>query len=198
MLSKRNLMLCLLIIFVFSTTSFPFDIRSIHIDSLYKNSVFVGIVRVVEGKLIENFGCKYKAEILTCLKGDSTKYLEFGEYGGVKIGWEYLVFLSRESENINDCLIVESDDNDIEDTIPNNKQKIKLQEVLYIKYAGFGLMPIDYSIEATDYAIDISTSYVLMPKSIKRYAYLSESSNICGRYYFKKDDIVTYLKLLQK
>lgn len=199
MITKRNFILCLLIILAISTTSFPFEIMPIHVDSLYKYSVFVGIVKVIEGKQIENFGCKYKAEVITCLKGDSTKYIEFGEYCGTEIGSEYLVFLSNESENFTDWIdkIVDDSGNVIE-TFPDHSKDIKLPGVLYVKYVGFGEMPIEYTIETDGDAIMICTSHVILPKTIKRYPYLIESSNLWGKYYFKKDDIVDYLRLLQK
>jgi len=189
----------LAITFFFSTTSFTNGLAPIHIASLYKYSVFVGVVKVIEGRHIENFGYKYKAEVLTCFKGDSTKYIEFGEYSGTSIGSEYLIFLSNKSENIRDTFIeIVDDSGKVIDTIPNHSNDIELAGVLYVRFAGFGQMPIKHSIETKCDAIKICTSHVLVPKKIKRYPYLLSSSNIWDEYYFKKVDIVNYLKLLQK
>ena len=173
----------IIIIALISIDSFS-QLRPIHIDSLYKSSSFVGIVKVIEGSFIKGLGYKYKAEVQNCFKGDSSDYIEFGIFAGTEIGTQYLVFLSDRKENSNDIVF------------PKDSTKVNNNGIFFIRRSGFSEMPIKYSVESKSYVIEISTSKVIIPDNIPRYPFLLESSNTWDIYYFKKEDIINYLNSL--
>lgn len=116
---KSKIYIYIFIIICVHTNSYSMDIGSTHLDSLFKDAIFVGIVKPIEGKFIKDFGYWYKAEVINKIKGDSTQYIEFGPYS-LELGKEYLIFLTDKREDLNDVEIEVYDENEnLIDKIPN-------------------------------------------------------------------------------
>jgi len=74
----------------------PVEPGIIKLENLFKKSDTVALVKVVSGDTENYATAVYKAEVIQSFKGAAVgEAIYFGPYEGVRLGWEYVLFLRR-------------------------------------------------------------------------------------------------------
>ena len=159
------------------------------IDSLYKYSYMVAVVKIYYGQLIDN-NVSYEAKVLKLEKGDiaitNIKFtdINIAEVNGMEIGSKYLIFLGKDtSSNLYPMEYMK-----IEYARFNNKRNIKY----YLQHPKYW-----------DEVIKIPTAVYIIPKSIKSYTVelsnkLWTDDNIYNMKYVLLSDMEKYLSDLKR
>lgn len=63
-------------------------------------------------------------------------------------------------------------------------------------FGGFGKMQIEYYASENVDVVIISNGMVEVSSELTKYQYLIEHANTWDKYYYKKEDIINYLVLL--
>jgi len=161
------------------------------LDSLYSHAAFVGILKIETGFFASGKGAIYEAMVLRVFKGDSVSHLFLGPFVGSRIGCDYVVFLFDPRETVAQHWSKEfhRDDTTFQylsrsfhrfsgnlDSSSGDVNGIEQLPEIFDRNAkfyaqmfeGFGIIPIDYTLEFHSYAAKIACSHVILPPSINR------------------------------
>lgn len=95
---KKLLLLILLSVLSFSVAALSIEVREL--PELYETSDAVVVVQIVSGKLVTNnngepCGAVYIGNVSSSYKGIESNTIEFGNYYGFRLGYQYLLFLKK-------------------------------------------------------------------------------------------------------
>jgi hypothetical protein len=172
----------LIILFFLVCNGFSRTIATIHLDSLFYQSDFVGVVTIKSGELQALKGAFYVGKIVEIIKGNSTlKEVKFGEYSGLSIGVNYLIFLRKAS---NDSFYF--------------TQSLKLETTHLIQDKQYILKHFK-----PDEVIKVPTNSIILPKKMK--SFIVDKSNlvwskdkILQTKWVKTEDLLIYLRKLKR
>ena len=159
------------------------------VEEMFKRSDKVALVRILSGDA-ENYDVAvYRGEVVENFKGTSIgQKIYFGPYVGMRIGREYVLFLLSNDKE----LAPKSSDASSFGTIPYSR----------VFNEGYSAMETSYecvfsgnsSTENCDYAVQIFTDYIVLPKSLRGVSPVKEDAPFGGRWVKKKQ----FLALLEK
>jgi hypothetical protein len=156
----------------------------VHIETLFAEADFVGIVQVTSGVLGKD-GVTYQGRIIVIVKGDTTRTeLQFGRFIGLGIGKKYLVFLQKDSSSLYEVMFEGFGEMGIESTH-------LVQDVNYIVQHP-----------SLDEVVKIASSHVVLPKSLKTFTVdtskrVWSQDKIWKMKWVRVNDIITYLRKLK-
>jgi hypothetical protein len=194
----RLLLLAVIIIFphsVWAQQSKEITIREpgiIELAKLFRMADTVALVKVVSGDT-ENYSTTlYKAEVVKSFKGEAigtTVY--FGPYVGVRLGWEYILFLRSVAEPL----------------APKTTSKVNYGTVHYseVFHEGYSEMETSYECvfdgkaiaEQCDYAARVCTDYIVLPKSLRTFPPLKEETSF-GCRWVRKEAFISAIEALRE
>ncbi len=151
---------------------------AVHIDSLFLQSSFVGVIDIASGVMTDSNGAIYVGRVIEVIKGDSSaKEVRFGNYRGLAIGSRYLVFLNKSNSDLLTIL----DSFTFESTHLNQNRE-------YI-----------VSHPKPDEVFKIPTSRIILPNKLK--SYIVDQSNvewskdkIMNMKWIKTEDLLNHLR----
>ena len=147
---------------------------------LFKQADIVALVETVDGNTESYSTAVYKAKVTQSFKGPpSGSTIYFGPHIGMRLGWEYVVFLRTVKEPI----------------APTTKSASSYGTVPYaaVLREGYGAMMASYECsfdgndirEKCDYGVRVCTDYVVLPKSIPTFPPVSENTPFGCRWVRK-------------
>ncbi len=154
------------------------------IPELFRVSDKVALVKTVSGDTEHYKVAVYKAQVVQPFKGAvSGETLYFGPYVGLKLGWEYIVFLRATAEPLQ----------------PLATTAVSYGSVSYFRIFNEGYTVLDTSYkcvfkgenvsEPCDYAVRVCTDYVKTPKSLAVEPRLEEDTPFGCRWARRKQFI---------
>jgi hypothetical protein len=134
------------------------------LEQVFKMSDVIALVRVVSGDT-ENYKiAMYKTTVVKGFKGtDEGKTIYFGQYSGVRLGSDYVVFLRNAKEP----------------AVPTTSPNAAYGTVKYLDVfnQGYTAMESSYSCvfdgivpnQSCDYGVRICTDYIVLPKAVRAF-----------------------------
>jgi hypothetical protein len=172
-----------------STTSEPGIYK---LSELFKQADAVALVKVVSGDTENYPTAVYKAEVVKGFKGarvGGTVY--FGPYIGVKLGWEYVLFLRSVAKPL----------------VPKTNSKVNYGTVHYSEVfnEGYALMETSYECvfngkeiaKQCDYGVRICTDYIVLPKSLATFPPMTDETPF-GCRWVRKESFISVLGSLHE
>jgi hypothetical protein len=164
----------------------------IELAKLFRMADTVALVKVVSGDT-ENYSTTlYKAEVVKSFKGEAigtTVY--FGPYVGVRLGWEYILFLRSVAEPL----------------APKTTSKVNYGTVHYSEVfnEGYSEMVTSYECvfdgkaiaEQCDYGVRVCTDYIVLPKSLRTFPPLKEETSF-GCRWVRKEAFISAIEALRE
>jgi hypothetical protein len=152
----------------------------------------VALVTVVSGDT-ENYSTTlYKAEVVQSFKGEAVGMtVYFGPYVGVRLGWEYILFLHRVAEPL----------------APKATSKVNYGTVHYSEVFNEGYSEMETSYECVfdgkaiaeqcDYGVRVCTDYIVLPKSLRTFPPLKEETSF-GCRWVRKEAFISVIEALRE
>jgi len=136
----------------------------INLGELFKIADVVAVVRVVAGDAESYDVAIYKAVVVSSFKGATDgNTIYFGKFIGVRLGWEYVIFLRNAKE-------------------PATPKEAKNPAFGTVKYLavfneGYSAMESSYSCvfdgkipsQSCDYGVRVCTDYIVLPKEVRAF-----------------------------
>jgi hypothetical protein len=149
------------------------------------------VVKVISGDTENYANAVYKAEVLRSFKGTGTgEVVYFGPYVGVRLGWEYVLFLRSIAKPLT----------------PKDTSKLDYGTLQYFQVfnQGYSQMETSYRCgfdgktidEECDYGVRVCTNYVVLPKSIATFPPMVEETS-AGCRWVRKEAFLSELARLR-
>ncbi len=174
-----------------STTVTIAEPAATNLTDLFQHADVVASVKIVSGDS-ENYGVAiYKARVIQSFKGPGPgEMIYFGPYVGMRLGWEYIVFLHAESEVI------------VPKASSSGYGPIHYAKILN---EGYGALMSSYECvfhgsnvaQQCGEALRVCTDYIHLPKSIATFPSRSEDTDF-GCRWVRKTEFVPALAALRK
>jgi hypothetical protein len=159
------------------------------VAGLFHDADLVAVVKVVSGDTEHYTTAAYKAQVVQAFKGTNTgETLYFGPYVGLRLGWQYVVFLRSMHETLK----------------PTSETAISYGPLRYylIFDEGYTAMETNYECvfhgedvkQECDDAVRVCTDYVKTPRSLELAPPLDEETPFGCRWSRRQQ----FLALLQK
>jgi hypothetical protein len=153
----------------------------INFKDLFKKADTVALVKVASGDTENYTTAVYKAEVTQSFKGAAAgETVYFGPYIGVRLGWEYLLFLRKAAKPL----------------APRATSKVNYGTVQYSEVFNEGYSSMETSYECVfdgkeiaehcDYGVRICTDYILLPKFLPTFPPMTEETAFGCRWVRKK------------
>ena len=141
------------------------------LESLFRAADTVALVKVVSGDTQSYPIAIYKADVVKSFKGAATgQSIYFGPYLGLRLGWEYVLFLRNIAKPLT----------------PNPTSGVNFGTISYSEVfnEGYSSMETSYSCvfdgkdtsERCDYAVRVCTDYIKLPKSLRTFPPMAEET----------------------
>jgi len=164
----------------------------IKLASLFTMANTVALVKVVSGDTENYTTAVYKAEVIKSFKGPAVgETVYFGPYVGVRLGWEYILFLHSVAEPL----------------APKTTSRVNYGTVQYSEVFNEGYSSMDTSYECVfggkaiaeqcDYGVRICTDYILLPKSLPTFPAMTEDTPF-GCRWVRKEAFISVLGTLRE
>lgn len=164
----------------------------IELAKLFGTADTVALVKVVSGDTESYSTTLYKAEVVKSFKGEAVgETLYFGPYLGVRLGWEYILFLRRVAEPL----------------APKTASKANYGTVHYSEVFNEGYSEMETSYECVfdgkataeqcDYGVRVCTDYIVLPKSLRTFPPLKEETSF-GCRWVRKDAFISAIEALRQ
>jgi hypothetical protein len=153
----------------------------INLKSLFEKADTVALVKVVSGDTENYATAVYKAELIQSFKGavvGETVY--FGPYVGVRLGWEYVLFLRRVAKPLT----------------PKTTSNVNYGTVNYYEVFNEGYTSMETSYGCVfdgkeiaghcDHGVRVYTDYIVLPKSLRTFSPKAEETAFGCRWVRKK------------
>jgi hypothetical protein len=142
------------------------SIAPVKLDDLFKEANLVAVVHILSGDA-EHYpaAAVYEGEILTAFKGAKTgERVYIGPFVGLRVGYDYLAFLSRSTQQI----------------LPENDSPSFYGEIASsyrIMYSGHGILDVEYVCvfdgakisQQCDYGIKLNPDQVVLPSNVNTF-----------------------------
>ena len=164
----------------------------VKLAKLFENADTVALVKVVSGDTENYATAVYKAEVVKCLKGAAVgETVYFGPYVGVRLGWEYVLFLRKSAKPLT----------------PKTTSRDNYGTVPYFEVFNEGYTSMETSYECVfdgkeiaercNYGARVCTDYIVLPKSLPTFPPLEEESPF-GCRWVRKKAFISVLENLRK
>jgi len=164
-----------------TTTISPGEPGVIKLGDLFEKADTVALVRVVSGDTENYATVVYKADVVQSFKGAAVeKTVYFGPYLGVRLGWEYVLFLRRVARPLT----------------PKTTANVNYGTVNYSEVFDDGYTSMETSYECVfdgkdvnkncDYGVRVCTDYIVLPKSLRTFPPMAEETAFGCRWVRKK------------
>jgi len=164
----------------------------IKLANLFKMADAVALVKVVSGDTENYDTAVYKAEVVKSFKGAEVgEAVYFGPYVGVRLGWEYVLFLRGVAKPL----------------VPKTTSNVNYGTVHYSEVFNEGYSSMETSYECVfdgkqiaehcDYAVRVCTDYITLPKSLATFPRMTEGTPF-GCRWVRKDAFVSLLATLRE
>lgn len=159
----------------------------VEITDLFKQADTVALVRILSGDA-ENYDVAiYKGTVIQSFKGSTVgETLYFGPYLGERLGWDYILFLLKPTKTL----------------LPKTSANFSYGTVQYgeVFEEGYSSMMTSYecvfagrdTAEQCDYAVRVCTDYIVLPKSMRTFPPVTESTPF-GCRWVRKSDFISLL-----
>ena len=139
------------------------------LSELFRNADTVALVKVVSGDAENYDRTVYKAEVVKGFKAAEVgETIYFGPYTGVRLGWEYVLFLRNVAKPL----------------VPKTTSNASYGTVRYSEVfdEGYSSMETSYECifdgkevrEHCDYGVRVCTDYIVLPKSLPAFPPMTE------------------------
>ena len=172
---------CLLVLFVLASLFQPAYAQNpktvtitepgiIKLEKLFQMADTVALVKVVSGDTQNYAKAVYKGEVVKSFKGAAIgETVYFGPYVGIKLGWEYVLFLRNAAKPL----------------APNSTPSVNYGVVQYSEIFDEGYSSMECSYECVfdgkdiaqhcDDGVRVCTDYIQLPKSLSVFPPMTES-----------------------
>jgi hypothetical protein len=169
----------------------PVEPDIIKLENLFVKSDTVALVKVVSGDTENYAAAVYKAEVIQSFKGAAVgETIYFGPYEGVRLGWEYVLFLRRAAKPL----------------APKTTAKVSYGTVNYSEVFNEGYSSMETSYECVfdgkeiaehcDNGVRVCTDYIVLPKSLRTFPPLAEETAF-GCRWVRKTAFISVLESLR-
>ena len=153
----------------------------INLENLFAKADTVALVKVVSGDT-ENYATTvYKAAVVQSFKGPAVgETIYFGPYVGIRLGWEYVLFLRRMAKPLT----------------PKAATNVNYGTVNYSEIFNEGYTSMEASYECVfdgkeiaehcDYGVRVCTDYIVLPKSLRTFPPIAVVTDFGCRWVRKK------------
>jgi hypothetical protein len=153
----------------------------IKLANLFEKADTVALVKVASGDTENYATAVYKAEVVKSFKGVAVgETVYFGPYVGVRLGWEYVLFLRRAAKPL----------------APKATSNVNYETVHYSEVFNEGYSSMETSYECVfdgkeiaeqcDHGVRVCTNYIVLPKSLPTSPPLTEETPFGCRWVRKK------------
>lgn len=129
---------------------------------LFENADTIALVKVVSGDTESHETAVYKGEVLENFKGAAVgETLYFGPYVGIRLGWEYVLFLHRTKKPLT----------------PNTTSTVNYGTIRYFEVFNEGYSSMETSYQCVfdgseiaqqcDYGVRVCTDYIQLPSTLR-------------------------------
>ena len=148
----------------------------IKLEKLFQMADTVALVKVVSGDTQNYAKAVYKGEVVKSFKGAATgDTVYFGPYVGIKLGWEYVLFLRNAAKPLT----------------PNSTSSVNYGAVQYSEVFNEGYSSMESSYQCVfdgkdiaqkcDDGVRVCTDYIKLPKSLSVFPPITEDRSFgCG------------------
>jgi hypothetical protein len=164
----------------------------VKLSNLFEMADIVALVRVVSGDTENYANAVYKADVIESFKGVAAgETVYFGPYAGVKLGWEYVLFLRSSANSL----------------APNTSSNLGYGTVRYSEVFNEGYSSMESSYECVfdgkeiarrcDYGVRVCTDYILLPKSVPTFPPMTQETPF-GCRWVRKEAFISVLGTLHE
>lgn len=153
----------------------------INLENLFQNADTIALVKVVSGDT-ENYATAiYKAEVVQSFKGAAVgETVYFGPYVGVKLGWEYVLFLRKAAKPLTPKVISNTNYGTVNYFQVFNEGYSSMETSYECVFDGKEIA------ERCDYGVRVCTDYIVLPKSLPTFPPIAEETAFGCRWVRKK------------
>jgi len=163
----------------------------IELENLFEKADTVAFVKVVSGDTENYAAAVYKGAVIQSFKGAAVgETIYFGPYAGVRLGWEYVLFLRKSAKPL----------------APKTTAKVSYGTIDYSEIFNEGYTSMETSYECVfggkemaetcDYGVRVCTDYIVLPKSLRTSPPLSEETAF-GCRWVRKTAFISVLETLR-
>jgi len=164
----------------------------INLAGLLKIADTVALVKVVSGDTENYTTTVYKAEVVKNFKGTAVgETVYYGPYVGVRLGWEYILFLRNVEKPL----------------APKTNSTVNYGTIHYSEVFNEGYSSMETSYECVfdgkeiaekcDYGVRVCTDYTVLPKSLPTFPPMTEVTPF-GCRWVRKEAFISALASLQQ
>jgi hypothetical protein len=163
------------------------------VSELFKQADIVAVIRILSGDSEHYPITVYKAKVLTPFKGAQRgERLYFGPFVSYGVGSEYLAFLQRSKSGVAPSA----------GTADSGLHFGSVGAFYRVMYEGYSVMPIRYVCvfgggepkEPCDYAVEINTYQVKLPKSLRTTPAETEDMSSGDKKWVKREGLLSVLE----
>ncbi len=164
----------------------------IKLADLFKMAHTVALVKVVSGDTENYTTAVYKAEVVRSFKGAAVgETVYFGPYVGVRLGWEYILFLHSLAKPLPSKTTSNASYGTVHYSEVFNEGYSSMESSYECVFDGREIA------EQCDYGVRVCTDYIVLPKSLPTFPPMTEETPF-GCRWVRKEAFISVLGTLRE